>query len=133
MTNSDLASKAIDPDDLSHLSTQHALKEAYLSLIPTYDPTHIHVVSSIEHAVHLIRSSKPTPIHHLSIPSDANNENLNGVNGHNSGGNGNGIHNTSADEEGRKSEEPNVLVTGSLHLVGGVMEVAELQEFLSMN
>ncbi|KAI5452452.1 Folylpolyglutamate synthetase [Naganishia albida] len=81
----DLTSKAIDPNDLSALATQHQLEEAWSSLVPSFPKEDIHVVPSIEHAVRLVRTEQ-------------------------------------------KSGEVEVLVAGSLHLVGGVMEVAGLAE-----
>ncbi|ORX35607.1 putative tetrahydrofolylpolyglutamate synthase [Kockovaella imperatae] len=83
----DLTSNAIDPNDLSQLATQHALRDAWLALNPCFPPEQVHVVASIEHAVNIINSQN-------------------------------------------KAE---VLVAGSLHLVGGVMEVAGLQDALGMN
>ena len=83
----DLTSKAIDPDDLSALATQNALREAWLRLNPTFDPIKVHAKGSIEEAVEIARGL------------------------------------------GKRD----VLVAGSLHLVGGVMAVAELNEALSMS
>lgn len=83
----DLTSKAIDPNDLSQLATQNALREAWLALNPTFSPDRTHAVASIEHAVNIV----------------------NGLDG-----------------------QKEVLVAGSLHLVGGVMEVAGLQDALGM-
>jgi len=83
----DLTSKAIDPDDLSALATQRALRDAWIRLIPSFNPDRVHAVGSIEHAVNIVR------------------------------------------ELGKKE----VLVAGSLHLVGGVMEVAGLQFALGMD
>ncbi|KAK4687830.1 folylpolyglutamate synthase, partial [Tremellales sp. Uapishka_1] len=85
----DLASNAIDPNDLAALTTQHALKESWLSVNPSFDAKHAHVVASIQDAVSII-------------------------------------------DELSKRDKVDVLVAGSLHLVGGVMEVAGLQEGLSM-
>ena len=83
----DLTTKAIPAADLAELKTQHALSEAWSSLLPDFDPSHIHVLPSIEDAIRELEristlSSKPVQ----------------------------------------------VLVTGSLHLVGGVIEVAGLSE-----
>lgn len=36
-------------------------------------------------------------------------------------------------DDGKRSSQVGVLVAGSLHLVGGVMEVAGLQDFLGMD
>ena len=83
----DLTSIAIDPDDLSQLATQQALRDAWLVLNPSYSEGNIDVVPSIEHAVNIVKGLG----------------------------------------------EVEVLVAGSLHLVGGVMEVAGLQDALSMN
>ncbi|WWD17944.1 hypothetical protein CI109_102389 [Kwoniella shandongensis] len=84
---SDLDAKAIDPNDLSQLATQNALRDAWLRLNPSFSPERVHAVASIQHAVKIVR-----------------------------------------DLEGEKQ----VLVAGSLHLVGGIMEVAGLQDALSM-
>ncbi|KAK8865871.1 hypothetical protein IAR55_001019 [Kwoniella newhampshirensis] len=84
---SDLDAKAIDPNDLSQLATQNALRDTWLSFNPTFPPERAHAVASIQHAVKIV-----------------------------------------GDLEGEKQ----VLVAGSLHLVGGVMEVAGLQDALSM-
>lgn len=81
----DLTSKAIDPNDLSALATQHQLAEAWSALVPSFPKEDIHVVPSIEHAVRLVRAEQ-------------------------------------------EAGEVEVLVAGSLHLVGGVMEVAGLAE-----
>ncbi|WRT64083.1 uncharacterized protein IL334_001011 [Kwoniella shivajii] len=83
---SDLDAKAIDPNDLSQLATQRALRDAWLKLNPAFDPERAHAVASIQHAVKIVRNLG----------------------------------------------EKQVLVAGSLHLVGGVMEVAGLQDALSM-
>lgn len=89
----DLTSKATDPNDLSQLATQTALREAWLRLIPSFSADKVHAVGSIEHAVNIVRDLE-----------------------HKAG------------EEGGVD----VLVAGSLHLVGGVMEVARLQDALGM-
>ncbi|OCF31131.1 folylpolyglutamate synthase [Kwoniella heveanensis CBS 569] len=83
---SDLDAKAIDPNDLSQLATQRALRDAWLKLNPSFRPERAHAVASIQHAVDIVRGLG----------------------------------------------EKTVLVAGSLHLVGGVMEVAGLQDALSM-
>lgn len=83
----DLTSKAIDPNDLSALATQHQLADAWSALVPAFTKERIHVVPSIEHAVRIVR-----------------------------------------DEAQKDEGEVEVLVAGSLHLVGGVMEVAGLAE-----
>ncbi len=81
----DLTSKAIDPNDLSALATQHALKDAWLSLVPDYPRESVHVLPSIQDAVEVVRRA-----------------------------------------EGEASVK--VLTAGSLHLVGGTIEVADLAE-----
>ena len=81
-----MTSKAIDPDDLSALATQNALRDAWLRLNPTFDPKKVHAKGSIQEAV----------------------------------------------EIARRLGKREVLVAGSLHLVGGVMSVAELNDALSM-
>ncbi|WVW82226.1 hypothetical protein I302_104232 [Kwoniella bestiolae CBS 10118] len=83
---SDLHANAIDPNDLSQLATQNALREAWLKLNPSFNPDDVHAVPSIQHAIKIVRGLG----------------------------------------------EKQVLVAGSLHLVGGVMEVAGLQDALSM-
>jgi folylpolyglutamate synthase len=80
---SDLTAVSVSKDDLN---TQRELAEAWTSLVPTFPKENIHVLSSIEHAVGVVRD-------------EANN--------------------------GRPVE---VLVTGSLHLVGGLIEVAGLSD-----
>lgn len=82
----DLTSNAIDPNDLKHLATQNALRDAWLSLNEGYSGDDVHAVPSIEHAVDIVKGLG----------------------------------------------ECRVLVTGSLHLVGGVMEVAGLQNHIGM-
>ncbi|RSH89065.1 Folylpolyglutamate synthetase [Saitozyma podzolica] len=83
----DLTSNAIDPNDLSQLATQNALRDAWLHLNPSFPADRVHALPSIEHAVNIVR------------------------------------------DLGKKQ----VLVAGSLHLVGGVMEVAGLQGALGMD
>ncbi|KAF5321906.1 hypothetical protein D9619_000807 [Psilocybe cf. subviscida] len=82
----DLTTKALSDTELTQLPTQKALASAWASLFPSFDPTHIHALPSIEHAVKSIES----------VRTD----------------------NTPAQ----------VLVTGSLHLVGGVVEVAGISD-----
>ncbi|KAF7332025.1 Folylpolyglutamate synthase [Mycena kentingensis (nom. inval.)] len=81
----DLTSLAIPDSDLYHLKTQHQLAEAWAALFPTFPAENIHVLSSVEHAVAVVRQFDKSD------------------NGHTA-----------------------VLVAGSLHLVGGVIEVADL-------
>jgi folylpolyglutamate synthase len=83
----DLTAKAIDPNDLSTLATQHALSAAWSELVPTFSRERVHVVPSIQHAVNIVRETGKA-----------------------------------------KHEDVQVLVAGSLHLVGGTMEVAGLAE-----
>lgn len=78
----------MDPVDLAELKTQNQLAAAWSSLIPTFPAANIHVLSSIEHAINLVRQ----------LESETGNA--------------------------------NVLVAGSLHLVGGVFEVAGLSSAL---
>lgn len=83
----DLTTKAIPTEDLAGLVSQQALSAAWSSFLPDFDPSHIHVLPSIEDAIReleRISTLSPKPVH--------------------------------------------VLVTGSLHLVGGVIEVADLSE-----
>ena len=71
----------------TELGTQQAFSAAWSSLVPDFDPSHIHVLPSIEHAIREVET--------ISTVS---------------------------------SKPVQVLVTGSLHLVGGVIEVAGLSE-----
>jgi folylpolyglutamate synthase len=87
MSYLDLTSKAIDPNDLSALATQHACADAWAEFVPEASKEQVTVVPSIQHAVNMIREAEKA---------------------------------NDADVE--------VLVAGSLHLVGGVMEVAGLAE-----
>ncbi|KAJ7904662.1 Mur ligase [Mycena olivaceomarginata] len=84
----DITTVAMDPVDLAELKTQNQLAAAWSSLIPTFPAANIHVLSSIEHAINLVRQ----------LQSETGNA--------------------------------NVLVAGSLHLVGGVFEVAGLSSAL---
>jgi len=86
LLKADLTSNAIDPNDLAQLATQNALREAWIKLNPSFDPSRVHAVPSIEHAIDIVKTL------------------------------------------GKRQ----VLVAGSLHLVGGVMEVAGLQGALGM-
>ena len=82
-----MTTKAIPTADLAELKTQHTLSAAWSSLFPDLDPSHIHVLPSIEDAIReleRISTLSPKPLQ--------------------------------------------VLVTGSLHLVGGVIEVAGLSK-----
>ena len=83
----DLTTKAVPAADLAELRAQHALSAAWASLLPDFDPSHIHVLPSIEHAVRKVEkisSFSPKPVQ--------------------------------------------VLVTGSLHLIGGIIEVTGLSD-----
>ena len=70
----------------ANLTTQNELAEAWLSLIPGFSTSHVHVLPSIQHAVEVARSL-----------------------------------------QGQR-KWLDVLVCGSLHLVGGVIEIADLAE-----
>ena len=70
-------------DELKELKTQNELADAWRELVPAFSADHIHVLPSVEHAIHVIREQ--------TGPVD-------------------------------------VLVAGSLHLVGGVIEVAGLSD-----
>jgi len=83
----DLTAISIPPDDLAELKTQHQLASAWSALIPSFPPSHIHVLPSIEHAVKEVRA--------ISRSIDTTVQ---------------------------------VLVAGSLHLVGGLIEVADLTD-----
>ena len=74
--------KAIPADDLEP-KTQQAISVAWSSLLPDFDPSHIHVIPSIGHAIR--------EIERISIVSP---------------------------------KPVQVLVAGSLHLVGGVIVLA---------
>ncbi|KAF8517828.1 tetrahydrofolylpolyglutamate synthase [Gautieria morchelliformis] len=82
----DFVSLNISEDSVANLTIQKGLAAAWLSLIPEFPPSHVHVLPSVQHAIEIARS-------------------LHGQ---------------------RKSLD--VLVCGSLHLVGGVIEVADLAE-----
>jgi len=85
----DLTTVAMRPEESETLSPQLQLAAAWSSQVPSFPSSEIHVVPSIEHAVHLVRDlANPTP----------------------------------------GSVDVDVLVTGSLHLVGGVMEVVGLMD-----
>ncbi|KAJ3559184.1 hypothetical protein NM688_g494 [Phlebia brevispora] len=79
----DLDSRSIPANELKELKTQHELADAWHSLVPDFPKENIHVLPSVEHAIHVVRS-QPEPV--------------------------------------------DVLVAGSLHLVGGVIEVAGLSD-----
>jgi folylpolyglutamate synthase len=85
----DLTAVALAPADIATLSPQQRFASAWLSLVPAYPPSSIHVVASIEHAVNVIQK----------LGADTNDNIV-----------------------------QDILVVGSLHLVGGVMEVAGLSE-----
>ena len=75
-------------DGLStELSTQQAFSAAWSSLFPDFDPSHIHVLPSLEHVI--------SKVERIAIDS---------------------------------SSFVQALVTGSLHLVGGVIEATGLWE-----
>lgn len=82
-----MTTKAIPTADLVELKTQQALSSAWSSLLPDFDPSHVYVLPSIEHAIREVER-----ISHVS------------------------------------SRPIQVLVTGSLHLIGGVIEVTGLSE-----
>ncbi|KIY74166.1 FolC bifunctional protein [Cylindrobasidium torrendii FP15055 ss-10] len=82
----DLTAVAIPQSELTELTVQHQLEQAWKELVPSFPSESIHVVPSIEHAVNIVRRISE------SAPSTG------------------------------------VLVCGSLHLVGGVIEVAGLAD-----
>lgn len=96
----DLTSKAIDPDDLSALATQHAIAEAWAKISPPTpaegdnDKVIVHVEPSIEDAIGRVRE----------------------------------LQQQEGDDNGNDAAAVDVLVAGSLHLVGGVIEVAGLAD-----
>ena len=77
------------PEEIDALAPQKQLASAWSSQVPSFPTSGIHIVPSIEHAVHLVRDL-----------SDSSPDKVN----------------------------VDVLVTGSLHLVGGLMEVAGLSD-----
>ena len=83
----DLTSRSIETADTSPVKVQNELAAAWLSLIPEFSTSNVHVLPSIEHAIRVVR----------------------GVGAEGDGG-------------------VDVLVAGSLHLVGGVIEVAGLSD-----
>jgi len=83
----DLTAVSTSEQELTELSTQKELASAWLELKPSFPPSHIHVVPSIEHAVNIVRG----------LGFELN-------------------------------EDIGVLVTGSLHLVGGLIEAASLSD-----
>jgi folylpolyglutamate synthase len=82
-----LTTLAIHDDDLAQLKTQNDLASAWSSTIPTFPASRIHILPSIEHAIHRI-------------------ENI----------------------ESEFQGPVKVLVSGSLHLVGGIIEVAGISD-----
>jgi folylpolyglutamate synthase len=83
----DLTAVSTSDQELTELSTQKELASAWSELKPSFPPSHIHVVPSIEHAVNIVRGL-----------------------------------------EFELNEDIGVLVTGSLHLVGGLIEAASLSD-----
>lgn len=83
----DLTAHNVHEADLLTLKTQQQLASAWKALIPSFLPSSVHVLPSIEHAVNVVRNLETTS----NNPVD-------------------------------------VLVTGSLHLVGGMIEVAGLSD-----
>ncbi|KAF8351330.1 Mur ligase [Amanita rubescens] len=83
----DLTVVAVPTETLTTLAVQHQLASSWSSLMPSFPPSHIHVLPTIEDAVQLTRSINTNP----KIPIK-------------------------------------VLVTGSLHLVGGLIEAAGLAD-----
>ena len=71
----------------ANLTTQNELAEVWLSLIPGFSTSHVHVLPSIQHAVEVVQSL-----------------------------------------QGQRKLLNNILVCGSLHLVSGVIEIADLAE-----
>lgn len=83
----DLTTKALPTADLAELRTQRTLSSAWSSLLPDFDPSHIHVLPSIEHAIQEVEKISTASLKPVQI-----------------------------------------LVTGSLHLIGGVIEATGLSE-----
>ena len=84
----DLAAVSTPEQELAQLNTQKELASAWSQLKPSFPPSHIHILPSIEHAVNLVRV----------LESESNDADV------------------------------SVLVTGSLHLVGGLIEAASLSD-----
>ena len=83
-----MATKSVSTTDRAEVGTQQALSEAWSTLLPNFDPSYIHVLPTIEHAIKEVeRISTISP-----------------------------------------TQTVQVLVAGSLHLVGGVIEVTGLSE-----
>ncbi len=82
---SDLTTKALSDTELTELTTQKQLAEAWSSIVPGFPQDNLHVLPSIEHVVNQIKDI---------------------------GG----------------SSPVKVLVAGSLHLVGGMIEAAGLSD-----
>jgi folylpolyglutamate synthase len=83
----------------SNLKDQHELKSAFLTLFPSFSPDQISVLPTIQHAIELVRSETQ------KSQSES-----------------------ASEGESSVEEQVDVLVTGSLHLVGGVIEVAGLEK-----
>lgn len=85
---SDLTAVSTTEQELVQLKTQKELASAWTDLKPSFPPSHIHTLPTIQHAVNLAR--------------------------------------------GLESEHPEtdvkILVTGSLHLVGGLIEAASMSD-----
>ena len=80
--------KSVSTTDRAEVGTQQALSEAWSTLLPNFDPSYIHVLPTIEHAIKEVeRISTISPMQTVQV-----------------------------------------LVAGSLHLVGGVIEVTGLSE-----
>lgn len=90
------------------LTTQHDISTAFSDLNPAFPLVDIHVVASIEEAIALVDAEAGS-----SAPASTNGAEA----GKEEGG-----------EKMERKVTKDVLVTGSLHLVGGVMEVAGLVE-----
>ncbi|THH11485.1 hypothetical protein EW145_g640 [Phellinidium pouzarii] len=95
----DLTNRVVAEEKVDLLKVQQELADAWASLVLNYPKDHIHVYPSLEHAVRFVRK----------------------LNSENSGKE---VTETSTQE----ATAVDVLVTGSLHLVGGIIEVAGLSE-----
>lgn len=86
--SSDLVSISTTDEERLQLTTQQELATAWSDLKPTFPPSHIHVLPTIEHAVKLVNTFS----------------------------------------RGASNTDVYALVTGSLHLVGGLIEAASLSD-----
>ncbi|KAI5123423.1 hypothetical protein M0805_006128 [Coniferiporia weirii] len=94
----DLTDRVVAEETVDPLKVQRELADAWITLVPDHPKENVHVEPSVEHAVRFARK----------------------LNGKTSGEPG-GV-------STQQKADVDILVTGSLHLVGGVIEVAGLSE-----